>query len=296
MNISLTFKILPVAAATAILAACGGSDNPTAGSPEVPVPPVPFASPALIVPAGQASKVIPLSGCSNAQTATLTVNSSGDMILTGAPTGTTTIGEILRINYSTASYRYVEADINDVGPGVVRAYIHLRDASGNNIYSRNTSNYLIAYKQSNDTNYNCSLTNGSSSYALTVPPSSARLSSEMLSGITGITTTNVLSGTFTGGVAYWDNDRFVNGPDQNVRYFSLNMSTGAFTTSPSPSVPPTSVTSYPLTLPNNTSTYGFFSEEINNGQKNFYFEVGNNIRMYITRIGNILRPNNAWSD
>jgi hypothetical protein len=291
MNISFTFKILPVAAATAILVACGGG-----GSDDTVVASVPFASPAMIVPAGQSSKVIALSGCNGVQTATLTVNSSGDMIFTGAPTGTTTIGEILRINYSTATYRYVDADINSSAPGISSVYIDLGDASGNNIYSRNTSNYLNAYKQSNNTSYNCSLTNGTSSYALTVPPSSARLSSEMLSGITGITTTNVLSGTFTGGVAYWDNDRDARAPDQNVRYFSLNMSTGAFTTSPSPSVPPTSVTSYPLTLPNNTSTYGFFYEEIDNGQKNFSFQVGNNIRMYIERIGNILKPYDTWSD
>jgi hypothetical protein len=287
------FKILPVAAAAALLAACGGND----AAPSADAFVVPFASPAMIVPPGAASKSIPLSACGNGlQTATLVVNSSGDMILSGAPMGTTTISELNRINYATASYQTVSASNNPSGPST---YIYQSSAGGSietNAYS--TGSYFNSSKIAAPSHsYNCSLANGSASYALTTLPSSARLASQMLSGITGITTTNVVSGSFTGGVAYWDN--FPSGYSQNpaqddesIRYYSLNMSTGAFGTSPTPNVAGTSaVISIPTTP---TSTSAYFSESNSNGTKSFYLNVDKGnvgyLTLDITRIGNLLRP------
>lgn len=289
-NANTVFKILPIAAA-AFLVACGGNDTTSS------VTEAAFASPAMIVPPGAASKSIPLTACNNGLlTATLVVNSSGDMILSGATNTTGPITELNRIDYATASYQNVAASNSPSGP---TTYIYQVNAGGymeTNVY--NNGSYFNSFKSTAPSHtYNCSLANGSASYALTTLPSSARLASQMLSGITGITTTNVVSGSFTGGVAYWDN--FPSGYSQNpaqddesIRYYSLNMSTGAFGTSPTPNVAGTSaVISIPATP---TSTSAYFSESINNGTKSLYLNVdkGNagNLTLDITRIGNLLQP------
>jgi hypothetical protein len=292
-NANTVFKILPIAAA-AFLVACGGNDTSSS------VTEAAFASPAMIVPPGAASKSIPLTACNNGLlTATLVVNSSGDMILSGATNTIGPITELNRINYATASYQNVSAGNSSSGPST---YIRQENADGSietNVYS--TGNYFNSFKNTAPSHtYNCSLANGSASFALTTLPSSARLASQMLSGITGITTTNVVSGSFTGGVAYWDNfysgyelDMGARAPDDaSIRYFSLNMSTGAFGTSPTPNVAGTSaVISIPTTP---TSTSAYFSESINNGTKSLYLNVdkGNagNLTLDITRIGNLLQP------
>jgi hypothetical protein len=290
-QLTTLFKILPIAAA-AFLVACGGNDTASPSQPEVP-----FASPAMIVPSGAASKSIPLSACNNGlQTATLVVNSSGDMILSGAPMGTTTITELNRINYATASYQNV---VGSNSPSGASTYIYQRNAGGSietNVYS--AGNYFNSSKSTAPSHsYNCSLANGSASFAFATLPSSARLASQMLSGITGITTTGVVSGSFTGGVGYWDNwsSGYTDNPstaDETIRYFSLNMTTGAFGTSPTPNVVGNS---YVVTLPTTpTSTYAYFSESINAGTKTFQASAASTsagqVQICISRVGNLFKP------
>jgi hypothetical protein len=283
------FTLLPIAAAAALLVACGGNDTPNNN--------VPWASPAMIVPGGAASKTIPLSECgSGFQTVTLVVNSSGDMIVSGAPSGTTTISELNRINYDTATNQYVSGQNDSGGPG---AYIYLSGASGYTYaYNNSGGGGFYSSKTSAPTHsFGCSLTNGTASFALTTLPSSARLASQMLSGITGITTTAVVSGSFTGGIAYWDNwsSSYTNNPmttDESIRYFSLNISTGAFGTSPTPN---TVGSSYVVTIPTTpTSTYAYFTESSNSGAKSFSAWADNTttgpVAICIERVGNLLKP------
>lgn len=129
---SLIFKLLAVVFTSATLAACGGGGaSPSASGPDAlpapELPQVPFASPAMIVPNGDVSTTIALTNCTDGlQTASLVVNSSGDMILTGAPSGTTTVSELQRINYATATYQYVAAENGANGP---RTYIELQDGN-----------------------------------------------------------------------------------------------------------------------------------------------------------------------
>jgi hypothetical protein len=287
------FKILPVAAAAALLAACGGND----AAPSADAVVVPFASPAMIVPPGAASKSIPLSACNNGlQTATLVVNSSGDMILSGAPMGTTTISELNRINYASATSQYVSGSNSNSGPSVYMYQLNANGSITTQVYSSG-SNFSSTKSSAPTHNYNCSLAGGTTSFALTTLPSSSRLASQMLSGITGITTTNVVSGTFTGGVAYWDNWRagYTDNPlttDETIRYFSLNMSTGALGTSPTPNV---LGNNYVITLPTTpTSTSAFFSEYINAGEKSFnaYADIASTgpVSICIRRVGNLFQP------
>ncbi len=291
---STLFKLIPVASAAALLVACGGSDT---AAPAADAPQVPWASPAMIVPPGSASKTIPLIDCNDdLRTATLVVNASGDMILSGAPMGTTTISELNRINYATASYQSVSASNNSSGPSV---YIYQENADG---FIETNSNSTGSYFNSSKStalshSYNCSLANGSASFALTTLPSSARFAGVMLSGITGITTTNVVSGSFTGGVAYWDNWRAgrTDNPAttaESIRYFSLNMSTGAFGTSPTPN---TVGTNYVVTFPTTpTSTYAYFNETNVNGTKSFSAYADNpttgGVSICVSRVGNLFKP------
>jgi hypothetical protein len=285
-NANTVFKILPIAAA-AFLVACGGNDTSSS------VTEAAFASPAMIVPPGAASKSIPLTECNNGLlTATLVVNSSGDMILSGAPSGTTTISEIHRINYATATFQSVSGSNDASGPSV---YVYQSDSSGQIIAQAYPSGSY--FNSSRSPNYTCSLANGSSSFALTTLPSSARLASQMLSGITGITTTGVVSGSFTGGVAFWDNwssgyTDNLSTADETIRHFSLNMTTGAFGTSPTPNVVGNS---YVVTLPTTpTSTYAYFSESIDAGTKTFQAYAASTstgpVQICISRVGNLFKP------
>jgi hypothetical protein len=289
------FKAAVAASVVSLLAACGGGGGtaPSAGMSSEPEVFIPFASPAMFVPPGAASKSVPLTACNEGlQTATLVINSSGDMILSGAPSGTTTISEIHRINYATAKSQNVYAANSPFG---LTLSIYQEDATEHLSASINPSS--SDFRSSKLPSYRCSMANGTSSFALTTLPSSARLASLMLSGITGITTTEVISGSFTGGVAFWDNwySTYEANPsttDESIRHFSLNMSTGAFGASPTPNV---SGTAYVITLPTTpTSTEATFSESMGNGEKSFYLNVvtpsSGNLSVYFRRIGNLLRP------
>jgi hypothetical protein len=278
-----TFKLLPVAAAVAILAACGGSDDPvaTAAQMDSAAHTAPFASPAMFLGPGQASKAFPLTGCGQGvQSATFTIFSNGDMALTGALSGTTTISQIKRINYADATGASVSAGNSggvfaDVSLSQVSDYL---SAYSSGFFSSNSSAGTI----------NCNFTG--SALSLAVLPSAARLSSEMLSGITSIDTSRLSgTGTFAAPLAYWDNYG-TSSSYAGVRYFSLNMTTGAFTTSPSPSIPRVSETTYPLTVPANTSTNAYFSERISSGVKSFFFNSNALPCVSFQRVGNALRP------
>jgi hypothetical protein len=281
------FKALSAAAVAALLAACGGGDD-------APAVNVAWASPAYIVPAGSASKTIALSNCNDGlQTATLVVTSDGDMILRGAPSGTTTISELRRINYASATYRYVDGRNAENGP---RAYVQLRDGKDNMYAETYGDGYFYSYKVGvTPSTYGCSLAGGTTSFALTSLPSSARVASLMTSGITGIDATSVQFGTFTGGVATWDNLEGGSAPpptdDQAIRFISLNVNTGAIGTSATATG---TFATTAITVPTTpTSTYAFFSEEISEGVKSFNFEVarsvGGNLEVYFRRIGNLLK-------
>ncbi len=281
------FKLLPVASAAALLVACGGGNDAVSNAP-----PVPWASPAMIVLPGAASKTIPLTGCdSGFQTVTLVVNSTGDMIVSGAPSGTTTISEINRLNYATAEFKSVSGQNSTSGPraevymsnsaGIISAEV-TSTGSGGSFYSAKSTAPLHSF--------NCSLANGSASFALTTLPSSARLASQMTNGITGIDTTSQpgASATFVTGVATWDG---VGGGSSPYRYTQLNVNTGALGGSATSTG--TFVTTV-ITLPTTpTSTYAYVNEDMANGNKGFYTSIeqtSGTFVLNIQRIANLLNP------
>jgi hypothetical protein len=300
MNSSF-FKLIAVACTTAILAACGGGGSASQaasgpGAQPAPVlPPVPFASPAMIVPPGEASKTIALTNCGGGfQNVSLVVNAAGDMILNGAPSGTTTVSELQRIDYADAYYKFIDG-VNSVdGP---RAFVMLDNVVGYIRASTYQAGSFSAEKRSAPYhNFSCSLADGSTSFALTSLPSSQRYASLLTNGITGIDNTEVASGTFTGGVATWDNVASGSAlpiDDQPIRYASLDINSAAIATSASPTG---TFASLPITLPTTpTSTYAYFYEEFDDGQRNLFlrFARGSALQdfaLYVERIGNLLKP------
>jgi hypothetical protein len=218
------------------------------------------------------------------------------MILSGATNTTGPITELNRVNFDTATSRYVNGANDSAGPS---AYVNMQNATAYiqaNVYSSG-GNFYSSKSSAPSHAFNCSLANGSASFALTTLPSSARLASQMLSGITGMTTTSVQSGTFTGGVAYWDNwpTAYTDQSgitDESIRYYSVNISTGAFGTSPTPNV---AGTVYNITIPTTpTSTQAYFAESTNGADKRFYSNVATpssgQVTIDISRVGNILQP------
>jgi hypothetical protein len=276
--------LLPTAitlSVVSLLAACGGGDGGSSA------PAVGWASPAYIVPAGAASKSIPLSNCSgSAPTATLVVNSAGDMVVTGAPTGTTTISELVRVNYAAADVQYVVGTNGPAGPAVLIFAVSNSAEAGMQLL-QNPSGGSFSAGNAN-LSVNCSLTNGSASFALTTLPSSARVANYMTNGITGIDTTYV-PGTFTGGVATWDNGGSSLPSDRFVNY---NVNTGAIGTAASAAGP---FAATAITIPTTpTSTNAIFYELNDSGTKTFAFGVerspGNSLSIAFSRIGNLLLP------
>lgn len=279
------FKLLPIAGAVALLAACGGGNDAPAND-------VAWASPAYIVPAGAASKSIALTECdANVQTATLVVTSAGDMIFSGAPDGTTTVSVLNRINYSSATYRFVQGTNGEGGPS---AFVELDKEQGEDydyMYAgTGGGGYFYSQKESSPSHsINCSLTSGTTSFALTSLPSAARVASLMTSGVTSISTTSGQPGTsatFAGGVATWDG---IGSGTSPYRYVQFNVNTGALATGATATGTFTATTINIPTTP--TSTYATFYEETDGDEKSFYARVEQTLGAYqvsFSRLANVL--------
>jgi hypothetical protein len=317
------FKAAFVASLVSLLAACGGgggggssigsgggdavtTTTTTTATTPAPTPPTPFASPAMFLPQGQDKITIALS-CTNSQKATsasLVINAAGDLIFSGAPGTSTAVVEIVKIKYEEATYRYIESSQGD---NTARAYMHLEkdDARINAGWFDNPYyDTFNAQASISAPEYFCTLSSGSASFSLKREINEARLAATMLKGVNQISNDNLISnvqGTFTGGVAYWDNHG--NGlPNGNaaqdaIRYLSLDLSTGVVNTSATPSVPFGTPTNLRLALPTNTSTYGYFNEVDNKGQKGFGFQVlpsiGAQIKIFFNVVGNVFSPSGA---
>jgi hypothetical protein len=285
------FKALSAASLAALLAACGGGGGDSGSGSAFE-----WASPAYIVPAGAASKSIALTGCSGSttlQSATLVVTSSGDMILSGVAGTATSVTELHRISVASSTYRIVEGQNDTNGPSV---YVEMKKDNDEMSITSRKSNFNSSKASSPSHEISCSLAGGTTSFALTSLPSSARVASVMTSGITGIDTTEVQFGTFTGGVATWDN--LSSGSplppppdDQAIRFISLNVNTGAIGTSATATG---TFATTAITIPTTpTSTNAYFAEEVSNGNKNFYFDVartvGGSLQVFFERVGNLLK-------
>jgi hypothetical protein len=302
-----TFKLFLIASCATLLAACGGggggSNDTAGGSPQRDVP---WASPAMILQDSEASKTIALTDCSNGlQTASLVVTSAGDMIFSGAPAGSSTVSELNRINYATATDQEVRGQTSSSGP---RLSFYLGQ-DGNSMsastfdHGNNRGNFQ-SYKASEaPLFYSCSLVNGTQAFTLNVLPSSQRVGKYMTSGVTGITTPSGTTASFSGGLITWDNLSENGGTVpfdlQPFRHVQINAATGAVATNSSATGPfskPLAL-SFPMTP---TTSFVLFKEAIELGEKSFSLEadqpgVSLPMQVYFERLGSTFTPYARWN-
>jgi hypothetical protein len=282
MNTS--FKTLLAISAAALLAACGGGGDNTA--PPTFTQPA-WASPAMYVPAGSSQISVAVSDCrarggaslsalaqsaalrtagSAISTPTLMITSAGNVIFSGAVGTSTTVSELVRINFSDTTQRNIRFDansrLNTFSSEVADDYISL-NISGQTIQ-------LAAYNDTRGESYNCTTVTAP---AAQVPPSEARLAAVFTSGVTG-TSGDATNGnpTFSNGTVIWNNlQAMLTLPlnQASARYAGLNLTTGALTVGPSSGAVTSSVA---LSIAG--ATAGYYAEEFySSGNANTYKEV-----------------------
>jgi hypothetical protein len=222
MSSKFIAMLVSLVASSVMLVGCSDSPTPTPTAPAD----TSWASPAVFVPAGQSELRVPLSACDNGlRTATLVIDNAGNLSLNGAVSGTSVITEINRVNFADTVQSYFRSQIVGGSYSLVVSglksggeLIQLRTDAGNSFKSNNGAGLI----------YTCTFSAGAVDFQ--IKPSQARIAEKLLSGITSVTTTGVVTGTFANGIVNWDN--WASGAsgsvdDEAIRYLSLNISTAA---------------------------------------------------------------------
>ena len=205
----------------AFLVACGGSEDPSSRT-SLPPNSSNFASPALLLTAGQASKVIALSDCKRngavpINLASLTIFSNGDVVFAGSESSTNPQA-IVRINYEEMTIRYVYLyrevySFQDYVSSYFRAYT----ADSRIIEFLTNSNQLVGNQPlvvhaSTGDQYSCTKTAEIWDGKFAVSPSPERLTTEILKGaaepITTLRRLGEQGSVRTGSILSWDTGRF----------------------------------------------------------------------------------------
>ena len=310
MNMMHLLRAAALCASAVLLVACGGGDGAAPSTSTAPKEFTPWASPAMFVPEGQASVSMPLTckdyNSSPVTSATLQITSAGDLVFSGA-VGTATLAELVKVKYAEATYRYIDSTLQEGNSGASVELNKDDTEMAATWQERRGYSDFYARNEGEEGTYSCSLPSGSASFSLKRPLSEERLAATVLKGVNEMSKDKLEGdnpfGALSNGVAYWDNHKYdltSGSAAQNaIRYFSLNLSTGVMTGSPTPSMPQTSPTNLRLALPTTTSTYGYFNEEDNKGEKYFYLDIwpsiGARIAIRFDVIGNFLKPY-SWLD
>jgi hypothetical protein len=237
-----SFRFLCATGMAALLVACGGgSDTDTSSQPA-------WGSPAMFVPAGTSQVNVALASCEvgsadvaqalEAPQATLTrpitspslvITADGDVIFSGVRNGSSTVSELVRVNFAQASYRRIELSFNADQHGFA---LQQGNASINTDYA-STNRYLRA-EDADGTRYFCgSRAQLTAAYA----PSEARLAEKLSRGAT-TWISSAARGTPTAivdNLVVWNNQMLnatLPSNQTSARYASLNVSTGALNIGP----------------------------------------------------------------
>lgn len=247
MNTS--FKILLAASAAMLLAACGGGDSTTPSAANQPE----WASPAMFVPSGQSQISVSVSDCrDNARSlrssvmqaldfaapsgtainsTTLVITSGGNVVLSGALSGSSTVAELVRMNFADATAtRRIEFSTTATENSFalqsnIGDYISMSLSGGAPTLSARNGTYNI-------------LCANMSSLTPAYAPSEARLAEKFTAGAaswgsnasTPFTTTAI-----SNNLIVWNNqanNTLLNSNQVNAQYASLNTSTGALNIGP----------------------------------------------------------------
>jgi hypothetical protein len=238
-------------ASVALLSACGGGGSTSTTPEQAQVQPA-WGSPAMFVPAGQSQISVTVSGCEENSRAirlnvsgleqaarsngnpvgspTLVITSAGDVVFSGVLSGSSTVAELVRLNFADTSDRAIEFN---------------SDATQNRLYVENNTGTEIGVRYDGGTQF---LTASNAAYRIVCnqgsnltpayPPSEARLAAKFTAGATSwannsvrpFTTTTIANSLIT-----WNNQAVSTSLDTNqvsARYASLNVATGAINVGP----------------------------------------------------------------
>lgn len=275
-------KCASAALLAALLSACGGGGAPSS----TPLPEVPWASPAVFVTPGAASKSFALTGCTtgsleigmeqpqaldrqNLYNASLQIASNGDVSILASTTQTATATVMLTIAYADASAISWEAFGNTQAPayGLAIAKFASENAqSGSVIYVAQVTPlgaYGLEASASGEDTIECML---SEPLALQLNADQAR-AAKNLGTAAGVTTFDGRSavGRIEGGNAFWESNTAPSPSDQ-YNFMRFNLTTGELASN---STGTGTFAPISLSLPSVTTTYGGYGESILRG--NSYF-------------------------
>jgi hypothetical protein len=209
---------------------------------------------------------------------------NGDMVVSAGLDTATSATEFVRVNDATAKEKDVwgrlsgsTTELNLFFANADETYISGKaSASGHNL-TADTATQRIS----------CGLTNNASAFTLAVLPSSARLASTYLTGVTATTfdTTQLFGATYTyaNNIVSWDSGLTSTYADQ---FLSFNVVTGELKTGASlASITRTIALSTAVTPATNV----YYQEHIQPlGHREVNFELGTNVKIYINKLGNAL--------
>jgi hypothetical protein len=276
---SRIFGLLAAIIAAATLGACGGGGGDSVASRIES----PFASAAMFVPTGAASKSFPVSSCvrisdpAPVTSATLLISANGDMAFSGA-IGTGTVSELARINFADTNNRAAYGDIDAGDTGFQVDY----QTADNRIMSIGSYGTGSFYSNSPTAAYECNAGPTTMTFALEQPLSQARVVNNIVTGSTGTVAlqpdSSVGSYTQTGSIVSWDSGR----TGTFARFISFNLDTAQF--GQGNSLNPSTHTPVAFALPAlGSSIYGNYEEYLDSfGNKTIYFTY-DNINVYYRR-------------
>jgi hypothetical protein len=289
-------QILALLAAIAVavtLSACGGgggggseigtaspSQPPGGTAPLGPRPESAFASAAMYVPTGAASKSFAVSDCmaadkSAAKTtvtmATVVIQANGDIVFFGA-VGSATVAELARINFADTNDRQVYGGkriSGDFGHAVEYFTADDRDME--------LSSFGGGFRSSSPTlSYNCSTGITTATLVLQQPLGQARVVSNIVAGSTGTVAISPGSSsvpyTQTASIVSWDSRSTT---ATFARFISFNLDTAQF--GQGTLLNPKMHTPIPFSLPAlGSAISGFYEESLSStGDKTVFFEHDN---------------------
>jgi hypothetical protein len=253
MNRILKSSLLALSlASVALLSACGGGGSTSTTPEQAQVQPA-WGSPAMFVPAGQSQISVAVSDCTlggrravsqsvSAQQAvaaantdaigspTLVITSAGDVIFSGVLSGSSTVAELVRLNFADTSDRAIEFN---------------SDATQNRLYVESNTGTEIGVRYDDGSQFLTArnalygiVCNQGSNLTPAYPPSEARLAAKFTAGATSWANDSVrpfTTTTISNSLITWNNQAVNSSLDANqvsARYASLNVATGALNVGP----------------------------------------------------------------
>ena len=284
-------KTASAALLAAMLAACGGG-----GTTSTPLPDVAWASPAVFVTPGAASKSFALTMCEGERIdddeedehplykASLQIASNGDVSVVASTTETATATAVWSMAFADAQNTSWSVSGNTQTPTYS---LNMYSGSGRsgykslNVYTEQISETEFAYNirtyvRDNiaNTSYriNCLLTG---KLELQVNADQARAAKNLgtAAGVTTFDDYNI-DGRIEGGNAFWQQNDYESAPQDKYNFMRFNLGTGELSSSNANTGTYAAIS---LSLPSGTSSYGVYGETVSRNDSFFDYKEAKSI-------------------